>query len=164
MRIGLENGGVIAWLAGQSGVAESVHSSARDFTLTGARQLEVAPFVKGVFTKQFDRGNQANEITFGSTRTFATADLAFLFGLDYLDDLQLTGTLVLDVDIPGGGTSRRYMSNAIMQRPEMDPIGVSLMLEFSITGGQIVTELGRYLTGDGDDYLTGDGGLYLTGS
>ena len=164
MRIGLENDGVIEWLAGEPGVPESVHSSVRDYNLTGGRQLETAPFVKGSFTRQFDRGNQPNEVTFGTTRTFATADLAFIFGLDYLENIALTGTLVFEVDIPGGGTSTRYMANAVMQRPEMDPIGVSLSLEFSITGGDIVTVVGHYLTDTGGDYLTDTSGLYLTGT
>lgn len=168
MRIGLENGGVIEWLAGEPGVAESVHSSVRDFTLTGDRQLEVVPYVKGNITRQFDRGNQSNEVTFGTTRTFATPDLTFLFELDYLDDIQLTGTLVFDIEIPGGGTHRRKMANAIMQRPEMDPVGVSLSLDFSVSGGQITSAagggVGHYKTGSGGDYLNGSGGLYLTGT
>jgi hypothetical protein len=164
MRIGLENGGVIQWLAGEPGVAESVHSSVRDFSLKGERQLEVVPFVKGGFTKQFDRGNQANEVTFGTTRTFATADLTFLFELDYLDDIQLTGTLVFEIDIAGGGTHRRYMANAVMQRPEMDPIGVSLTLDFSVSGGTISEVVGHYLNGSGGAYLNGSGGFYLTGT
>ena len=164
MRIGLENGGVIEWLAGEAGVSERVHSSARDFTLTGDRQLEVAPFVKGSFTRQFDRGNQANEITFGTTRLFATADLTFLYELDYLDNIQLTGTIVFEIEIPGGGVSRRYMANAVMNRPEMEPRGVSLMLNYSVSGGTISTIVGHYLTGSGDDYLTGSGDLYTTGT
>lgn len=164
MRIGLENGGTTYWLAGQSGVAESVHSSARDYTLTGDRQLTVAPIVKADYTRQFDRGSQANEVTFGSTRTFATGDLCFLYTLDYIDDIPLTGTLIFEVEIPGGGTSNRVMADAVMQRPEMDPVGVSLSLDFTVTGGRISTAVGSYLTGSGDNYLTGTAGNYLTGT
>ena len=164
MRIGLENNGTIEWLAGETGVAESVHSSVRDFSLNGERQLEVAPFVKGSFTKQFDRGNQSNEVSFGTTRTFATADLSFLYMLDYLDDVQLTGTLVFQIDIPGGGTHTRRMPNSVMQRPDMDPIGVSLSLEFTVSGGNISEIVGHYLTDTAGDYLTDTAGLYLTGT
>ena len=165
MRIGLQNGDTIQWLAGEPGVSERVHSSVRDFALGGDRQLEVVPFVKGSFTRQFDRGNQANEITFGTTRTFASADLTFLFELDYLDNIQLTGTIVFQIDIPGGGTETRYMANAVMQRPEMDPIGDSLMLDFSISGGQITSGgPGHYMTLSGGAYLNAAGDKYLTGT
>ena len=164
MRIGLENGGVTYWLAGEPGVAESVHSSARDYTLTGSRQLTIAPVVKGLVTRQFDRGNQSNEVTFGSTRTFATPDLCFLYTLEYLDNVPLTGTIVFQVDLPGGGTSSRFMANAVMQRPEMDPIGVSLTLEYSVSGGNIAVGVGNYLTDTGGNYLTDTAGQYLTGN
>ena len=166
MRIGLENGGTTYWLAGEPGVAESVHSSVRDYTLNGDRQLDVAQIVRADFTRQFDRGQQPNVVSFGTTRTFATADLCFLYTLDYLDNVPLTGTLIFEIDIPGGGTSTRVMANAVMQRPEFDPIGVSLTLEFEVTGGAITTveNIGKYLTPTGGGYLTPTGGYYLTGT
>lgn len=166
MRIGLENGGTTYWLAGESGVAESVHSSVRDYTLNGDRQLEVANVVRANFTRQFDRGQQANVVEFGTTRTFTTADLCFLYTLDYLGNIPLTGTLLFEVDIPGGGTSLRVMANAVMQRPQFKATGVSLTLDFVVTGGAITTvaNIGHYLTGSGGDYLNGAGDLYLTGS
>lgn len=166
MRIGLENGGTTYWLAGESGVAESVHSSVRDYTLNGDRQLEVANVVRANFTRQFDRGQQANVVEFGTTRTFTTADLCFLYTLDYLDNIPLTGTLIFEVEIPGGGTSTRVMANAVMQRPDFVPIGVSLTLDFTITGGAITTvaNIGHYLTDTGGNYITDTGGLYLTGT
>ena len=164
MRIALESGGVTYWLAGETGVAESVHSSVRDYALSGERQQESPTLVKTPFTRQFDRQSQTNEVSFGTTRTFATADLCFLYTLDYLDNVPLTGTLLFVSDIPGGGTSTRVMANAVMQRPEMDPIGVSLTMEFVVSGGQISTAVGRYLTDTGGDYLTDTAGFYLTGT
>ena len=170
MRIGLQSGGNTYWLAGESGVAESVHSSVRDYTLTGDRQLEVAKLVKTPFSRQFDRESQTNEVSFGSTRTFTSADLCFIFTLDYLDNIPLTGTLIFEVDIPGGGMSTRYMANAVMQRPEMDPVGVSLALEFTVSGGEITGGSssplgpGHYLTDSSGVFRTGTGGLFLTGT
>ena len=179
MRIGLQNGGTTQWLAGEPGVSERVHSSARDYTLTGERQLEVVPFVKGLVTRQFDRRNQSNEVTFGTTRTFSTADLCFLYTLDYLADIPLTGTLVLQIDTPNGGYKTRLIANAVMQRPEMDAVGVSLALDYTVTGGAITTGptypgggdpiipgegVGHYLTGSGDAYLNAAGDFYLTGT
>jgi hypothetical protein len=164
MRIGLENGGTIYWLAGESGVAESIHSSVADYSLSGDRQLDIAPIVKADVTRQFDRGNQPNEVTFSTTRKFTTADLCFIYTLDYLENIPLTGTLIFQVDIPGGGTSSRVMANAIMQRPEMDPVGVSLTLDYTITGGRISDAVGKYLTPTGGGYLTPTSGYYLTGT
>ena len=56
------------------------------------------------------------------------------------------------------------MANAVMQRPDMDPIGVSLTMEFVVSGGQISTAVGRYLTDTGGDYITDTAGFYLTGT
>ena len=81
MKIGLINGETTYWLAGEPGVAESVHSSVRDFALSGDRQLEIATFVKGLVTKQFDRDNQSNEVSFSTTRTFADSNAAWAFQL-----------------------------------------------------------------------------------
>ena len=164
MRIALQTNTSTYWLAGEDGVAESVHSSARDFTLTGERQLGVEQLVKTAFTKQFDRESQTNEVTFGTSRTFATSEACFLFELDYSENIPLEGSIIFEIPLPGGGVTRRYMANAVMQRPEMDPIGVSLTLEFSISGGIISAGLGHYLTGTGDSYLNGSGGNYLTGT
>ena len=106
MRIALQNGGSTYWLAGEPGVAESVHSSVRDYALNGDRQIDVANVVRADFTRQFDRGQQPNVVTFGTTRTFTTADLCFLYTLDYLDNIErilaltniLLGEQVLDDD------------------------------------------------------------------
>jgi hypothetical protein len=163
MKIGLINGGITYWLAGEPGVSESIHSSVADFALSGDRQLDIAAFVKGVNTKQFDRINQTNEVSFSTTRKFATSDLSFTYQLDYLSNIPLTGTLIFQIDA-GGPTFTRYMGNCVMQRPEMDPVGVSLALEFSISGGNISEAPGHYLTASGGSYLTDTAGFYLTGT
>ena len=174
MRIGIQSGGSITWLAGQAGVSERVHSSANDYALSGDRQLDVASFVQTDYTAQFDRLNQPNEVSFGTTRKFSSADDCFLFTLDYLDDFPLTGELIFEIEIPGGGTHRRQMANAVMQRPAMDPIGETLVMEYAVTGGRITvasgtgqppgTGPGRYRTDTAGDFLTDTGGLYLTGT
>jgi hypothetical protein len=166
MRIALQNGGTNYWLAGEPSVSVRVHSPVKDFILSGDRQLEVANVVRADFTRQFDRLGQRNEVSFGTFRLFDTADEAWLFELDYLDDIPLTGTLLFEIDIPGGGTHTRVMANAIMQRPEMTAIGETVELDFTITGGAITGEsgIGHYLTDTGGDYITDTGGLYLTGT
>ena len=92
--------------------------------------------------------------------------------VDY--SLPLIGELIFEVEIPGGGTHRRQMANSVMTKPVMDPIGETLTLEYSVTGGRISHASGsgqapcvgpsRYRNGSGGDYLTGTGGLYLTGT
>jgi hypothetical protein len=166
MRIALQNGGTTYWLAGEPGVSVRVHSPVKDFVLSGDRQLDVANVVRANFTRQFDRLGQVNEVSFGTFRLFDTADEAFLFELDYLDDIPLTGTLLFEIDIPGGGTHTRVMANAIMQRPEMSATGETVELEFTVTGGAITGEssIGKYLTPTGGGYLTPTGGYYLTGT
>ena len=162
MRVGIQNGGSISWLAGQAGVSERVHSSARDFARTSDRQQTISPIVRGDFTRQFDRGSESNEFSFSTTRKFNSSDECFLFMVDY--DLPLTGVIVFEIEIPGGGVIRRIMANSVMKKPSMDPIGETLILEYTVTGGNISETLGHYLTGDGDSYLTGTGGNYLTGT
>jgi len=161
MRVGIQSGGVISWLAGQAGVSERVHSSARDFALSRERQQTVSPIVKGTITRQFDRGNESSVVTFSTTRKFDSSDECFLYLIDY--NLPLVGVVVFEIEVPGGGVIRRLMANAVMSKPEMDPIGETLTLYYSITGGNISENLGHYINGDGGDYLTGTGDLYLTG-
>jgi hypothetical protein len=179
MRIGLESGGTTYWLAGEPGVSESVHSSVRDYALTGDRQQEPVQLVKSSLTRQFDRGNQTNEVSFGTTRTFGTSDLCFLYTLDYLNSVPLTGTLILQIDTPGGGSKSRLIANAVMHRPEFETVGVSLTLDYTVIGGAITTGptdpggggpiipgdgVGKYLTPTGGGYLTPTGGYYTTGT
>ncbi len=162
MRVGIQSGGVTSWLAGQAGVSERVHSSARDFAISRERQQTSSPIVRGNFTRQFDRGSESSVVTFSTTRKFDSSDECFLFMVDY--DLPLVGTIIFEIEIPGGGVVHRLMANAVMSKPEMTPIGETLTLDYSITGGRIAETVGSYLTGSGDNYLNGTGGLYLTGT
>ena len=166
MRIGLENGGTTYWLAGESGVSVRVHSPVKDFVLGGDRQLDVAQIVRADHSRQFDRSGQVNEVSFGTFRRFDSSDEAWLYTLDYLDNVPLTGTLIFEIDTPGGGTSTRIMANAVMQRPNMDATGETVELEYTVTGGAITTpaNIGKYLTPTGGGYLTPTGGYYLTGT
>lgn len=169
MRVAIQNGGSTYWLAGQAGVSERVHSSARDFSLSRDRQLTVAPIVHSGFTVQFDRGNESTIATFSTTRKFATAEECFLFMIRY--SIPLTGVTVFEVEQIGGGTVQSLMANSVMSKPVMTPIGKTLTIEYTITGGAITAGanepgggVGKYLNGTGGGYLNDSAGYYTTGT
>lgn len=96
MRISLLNGSTIYPLAGQAGVAESVHSSAADLRINGEIAKQSARFVRGDNAKTWDRKGLATSIGFSTARTFASVMLAEQWAADYDTTLPRSGVLVLE--------------------------------------------------------------------
>lgn len=137
MRVAILNGAIPLWLAGDPDKSERVHSSVRDFRRNAEQLFDIVPLLRAANTKQFDRKNQTNTLTFSTTRLFDTVDDADIFQLDYEDNYPLTGIIMLESPVAGGGVLRRYMANSVMQIPEMEPTGLTLKLNYQIIGGAI---------------------------
>ena len=139
MRVGLLVGAVEYWLAGQAGVDERVHSSVSNFRLDADISMQVSQRVRAPAVQLADRLNLQTSLGFGTTRIFASTDLAELWSLDYDSAFPRAGTLILESQIPGGGVTRRYMAGAIVSPPSREVTGVSVMLAYRVTGGAITS-------------------------
>lgn len=138
MRVSLLNGSTTIYLAGQSGVSETVHSSASGFTIDGARDVFPAKRTRAASATPYDRQNLITTIRFSTTRTFATPAAAQLWALDH-DALIYKGTLIIDAGPPYGTyTSRRLLNNAIVAPPSRRTDSCTLWLTYTVTGSDAV--------------------------
>lgn len=139
MRISLKVGSTVYPLAGTSGVDERVHTSAGDFRISAQSQQELILRVRAATAKMVDRGNLATTITFSTSRVFATAAEAFLYTLDHDGALPRAGVLLMEVLDPAGGVTTRHVMDVVISPPARRVIGCSALLEYTATGGGIVT-------------------------
>jgi hypothetical protein len=102
MRAYLINGGTIYPLAGQAGVAESVHSSVAELRINGEIAKQTAQRVRADAAQTWDRKNLKTTVQFSTVRTFSTPADAELWSADYDETFPRSGVLGL---IPSGMTS-----------------------------------------------------------
>ena len=138
MRIALVSGATTYPLAGESGIDERVHSSAADYRVTGERSTDIQRRARALTAKAVDRKNLATTITFSTTRKFATAREAFIFSLDHDTAIPCAGTLVMTA-IEGGTTTVRHLLDAVVSPPIRQVMGCTLLLNYTVTGGGIIT-------------------------
>jgi hypothetical protein len=106
MRITLLSAGTLYPLAGQAGVSERVHSSAGDLRISEGIETQTSARVRAASVTHFDRLNLAADISFSTTRTFATPEAAAAWAMDYSTAFPRTGTLIIDpVPAPGWAES-----------------------------------------------------------
>lgn len=96
MRISLLNGTTIYPLAGQAGAAESVHSSAADYSVEPEIAKQTVLRVRADHAQTWDRKNLKTKIGFSTVRTFATCLLAEKFANDYDETFPRSGVLVIE--------------------------------------------------------------------
>ena len=141
MRVALIHSGTTYWLAGQSGTSERVHSSAADIRLDGQIATQENQFIRAANGETLDRGNLTTTITFGTSRLFASANLAELYSADYDATLPRTGTLILEFVPPTGSVTRRYLRNAVVLPPARQVIGCTVLLRYTVRGADITATL-----------------------
>ena len=139
MRIALINGATTYPLAGEAGVDERMHTSAADFRMTGHAGKQSQTFVRAAYGQEIDRGNLFHGISFTTARQFSTPQAAFLYSLDYAASHPRDGILQMDTIGSWGAIARRQMTGALVDPPGRRVIGCSLMLDYHVSGGQIIT-------------------------
>lgn len=138
MRIGLDIGdGRVVWLAGQAGISERDFSSASGLRVEGSIALQEDSFIRAAAVEVTDRKNLKTTISFGTVRKFKTVAEAEAFALDYDRSFGRTGKLIMESLKPGGGVSRRYLKGAVVSPPGREVTGVSVKLDYTVTGGSI---------------------------
>ena len=139
MLVSLVNGITTYYLAGQAGVAESVHSSASNVKIAAGISKQTSRYVRAAAAATRDRLNLQTEIRFTTVRTFATPALAELFAADYDTTYPRSGYVFLTTT--GATPSWRYLPDAVVDPPEREVIGCSVILNYTITGGLMSTDI-----------------------
>jgi hypothetical protein len=137
MRIALLVGDTYHWLAGQPEVSMRTHSWAADFTLTPQSAVQVAEFVRAAVARPIDRANLLREVTFSTTRQFASPAAAELWALDYDTAFPRSGTLVFEAVAPNGVVTRRRMLTSVVSPPVRRVRGATVLLDYRVQGGLV---------------------------
>lgn len=139
MKIALRPTGTatLLWLAGEPDVPECEFSSAGRVRITPSAPPQMQQRVRAANMRVIDRKNLLTTLSWETTRTFATAEDAFLFSLDYDTASARSGTLILLNTNPGGYLACRYLTGAVVEPPARTVIGVSVQLSYTASGGAI---------------------------
>ena len=136
--------GTVFPLAGQAGVSERTHSSAADFQLTPESAVEIQRLVRAAEARPVDRGNVLQNLSFTTSRLFATPAEAWLWAMDYDWIYARTGELELDT-LAG----IRRLQNAVVSPPRRRVVGCTVLMDYQVVGSRFnAPAVGTvYLTG-----------------
>lgn len=146
------------WLAGQLGVDQHVHSSAGSLQFGGSTIMQAQQRVRAGHTALRDRGNLVASVSFTTSRQFETISDAEVFAATYDAVFPRSGTLRCYRET---GESVCQLLNAIVAPPIRQVIGVTVMLTYSVSGGEW-----QALTPEGeiDPTVTMDGSYITMGT
>lgn len=156
MKIALLSDAVVYWLAGQEGIAQTVHSSAADLRINGQINVESQARLRAAFMAFRDRGNLQQNISFTTSRKFDTPSEANDWAITYDAVTPRTGYLDFydETDEPVA-----RVLNVVVSPPERRVIGVSVQLSYSVVGGEVLIADGE---GEFDTPEITMGGDYVT--
>ncbi len=135
MKIALRHEGTDYWLAGEPAIAQAVHASAGDLRINGQINIDSQSRVRAVSMAFRDRGNLRQDISFSTSRKFATTGEADAFAATY--DAVMPRTGYLDLYDEAGEPIARLV-NAVVSPPERVTTGVSVALSYSVVGGAML--------------------------
>jgi hypothetical protein len=101
--------------------------------------IQEAPYLRAASQGQFDRKNARTLVTF--TRSFLFDDLADaeVFYLENANDTLMMGLVTL-IAKSSSKEVERYLQNAVVHTFNGRQIGVTVMVDYEIVGGKILTE------------------------
>lgn len=137
MRISLFTDDVLYPLAGEAGVSERAHSSAGELLISAQAVTQDIQRLRASHTAPRDRENLLTQIQFSTARQFPTATQADEWALLYDATLPRAGTVYLDSIGPDGSITRHAMANAVISPPTRKLIGRTVMLNYSMRGGEV---------------------------
>ena len=112
-----------------------------NFRINGARDIQEAQFFRAVARQFYDRGNRRTEITFDTTRLFASQLAAESFILmhetQFPSQTQNPGMFLAAfiAGASGGQTATRYLKNAVVESIASAISGCTTKHSYKITGG-----------------------------
>jgi len=109
--------------------------SPEDLTREAADTIQVIAGLRAVWGQAVNRGNRVHTLRFQLTKSYDTAQLAEVALLDHPGDVPTTGNVKLTSE--GTSPTVRYIRNATVHAFAARQIGVSILWQYSITGGEI---------------------------
>lgn len=147
MRIALLNGITSYPLAGEAGVSERTHSSAANLRIVPSIIVQADTRIRAAATLHRDRLNLATQITFSTTRQFATVRAAEEFARRYDATTPRTGTLLCDsIDPLTALTYRDTYADALVQPPARALAGATVLMDYVVLCGPCTAATGALQT------------------
>jgi len=108
-----------------------------NFRINSRIIVQEADFLRATKGDQFNRGNHRNIVTFQTHRLFDDEADAEVFLLEHGDTLLGRG-LVTIICKSATKEVERYLKNAVVRGSVGEQIGVTLIFNYEITGGQFL--------------------------
>ncbi|MEI7912281.1 MAG: hypothetical protein WCK77_21830 [Verrucomicrobiota bacterium] len=140
MTLALINGTEIFYLAGHPDHSERVFSSAQDVRISGKVSVEARRRIRALAVEHVDRGQLATQVSFSTSRGFASNAAAEAYAALLEDAAELSGILVIRADGGDSADTYVYMCRAVVSPPAREVSGCSVRLHYSVVGGAITPE------------------------
>lgn len=109
--------------------------SPEDLTREAADTIQVIAGLRAEFGQAVNRGNRMHTLRFQLTKSYASVQLAEVALLDHPDEVPTTGNVKLTSE--GSAPTVRYIRNATVHAFAARQIGLSILWQYTITGGEI---------------------------
>jgi hypothetical protein len=109
--------------------------SPEDLQREAADSLQVIPGLRATWAQAVNRGNRVHTLRFQLTKTYASVQLAEVALLDHPGDVPTTGNVKITSE--GSSPTVRYIRNATVHAFAARQIGLSILWQYTITGGEI---------------------------
>lgn len=100
--------------------------------------MEIAQYLRGETAKPIARGNARLNLAFSVTRECADAAAAEHFMVFYHKTVLRKGTLYVIAEGSEGKTEALTLRDAVLQEPNCQQIGCTVIIHYTIVGGAIV--------------------------
>lgn len=131
MKILLQTGDELLFLAGDGRLGERVFPSATGFELAGELERQIVRQVRGSHARAISRGNVRHRAFFRTRRVFPTPQEAEDYAVNAERSFPRTGTVYF---VTGGGT--RKLLNARVAPPATGINGCEARLQYQVEGGE----------------------------
>jgi hypothetical protein len=132
MRIYLQSETETIRLAGEPETSEREFSSAFDFRMSGATDVQVSRKVRGSHARPIDRGNLSRSISFGSARNFPTAQAAQDFATAYERNYPRSGEVIFQT-----ADGARKLTEAVVYPPSVKLYGTNAVFFYQVDGREM---------------------------
>jgi hypothetical protein len=113
------------------------HVGPSNLRTSGPISVQQGEFLRATYGKAYNRNNLKTMLSFSITRECASAQAAEAFCLTHLRDVLRSNTCVVQAEGSKGGKTTITISDAVLQEPVCEQIGVSVVITYTILGGAI---------------------------
>lgn len=152
------------WLAGDPAKDEREHSQCGGLVFPPARQIQVAEGCRWSNAIPYDRANDLESVEFDTTRLFTRFVDCLSFCQSYKGLHPFEGTVTFHESNGDGSYLEFDLFGAVIQRPVLAPVGVSLPIHYRIYGqmwSEIRTGIYQPITSEAGEYITSEDGTVI---